>query len=435
MSDPPSDPEPAQRLEDAADPRASIAAQQTTRLRRLLAKSLASNAFYQNKLGELGLRPATFELPSLCELPLTTKQELVVDQRDHPPYGTNLAEPIESYVRLHQTSGTSGSPLRWLDTPTSWRGFLGSWRLVLEACGVRAEDRVFVAFSFGPFIGFWGAFEAAQQLGALTLSGGGLDTGQRLRQIVDHDVTVLISTPTYALRLAETARSGGIDLGDSSIRVTLHAGEPGASVPAVRDRLAAAFGADVFDHAGATEIGAWGYPGRDGRMLIDETRFVAELIDPETARPLELGKEPRSGELVLTSLERIDSPVIRYRTGDLVQLALESDGGRRAYLAGGVLGRVDDMFVVRGVNVYPSAIENIVRQVDDIGEFRALVTRREEMTELELEIECTADRQDDSKRQLERLLRERLSLRVGIRPVDPGSLPRFELKARRFVFD
>ncbi len=414
---------------------AETRAHQTRLLQRLLTRSLESNAFYRDKFSGLGLEPESFEVASLQTLPLTLKSELVRDQLSHPPYGSNLSEPLERYVRLHQTSGTSGAPMRWLDTPESWQAFLGSWRLVLDACGITSSDRVFVAFSFGPFIGFWGAFEAAQQLGALTLSGGALDTRQRLHQLLEHEATVLISTPTYALRLAEVARAQGLDLSNSALRVTLHAGEPGASVPAVRDRLAEAFGARVSDHAGATEIGAWGYPGPDARMFVDESRFVAELIDPDTHEALEVGPEPRRGELVLTSLERVGSPVIRYRTGDLVLMARETDGPRRVFLDGGVLGRVDDMFVVRGVNVYPSAIENIVRQVEGIVEFRAHVTRRDEMTELEIEIECADGTGDRPLEELSRLLRERLSLRVGIQSVAPDSLPRFELKARRFVFD
>ncbi|HVS13952.1 MAG TPA: phenylacetate--CoA ligase family protein [Thermoanaerobaculia bacterium] len=407
------------------------------RLRRVLRAILAGNRFYRAKLaarpGLAELDPESFELADLGRLPLTTKEELVADQREHPPFGSNLSLPLERFVRMHQTSGTQGHPLRWLDTAESWDELIASWSLVYDAVGVTPEDRVFVAFSFGPFIGFWGAFEAAQRRGSLTLTGGALSTAQRLEQILELEATVVVSTPTYALHLLEAARRAGENLRASAVRATVHAGEPGASVRAVRARLEEGWGARCFDHAGATELGAWGYPGPDGVLHLDEERFLAELVDPVSGTPIAPGPEGARGELVLTSLGRVGSPLLRYRTGDLVELVPRA-AGKPTALRGGVLGRIDDMFVVRGVNVYPSAIENVVREIPEITEFRATVRPADGLTELELEVEIAPDCAHDPAAALASLLHRRLALRVPVSTVEPGTLPRWELKARRFRF-
>lgn len=412
----------------------------TEALRSLLALLLDRSAFYRRKLRRLDLEPNSFELEDLPGLPFTTKPELVADHEETPPYGSGLTEPLEHYVRLHKTSGTTGRPLRWLDTAANWAGFLDCWRRVLHAAGVTQDDRILVAFSFGPFIGFWGAFEAAQQLGALTVSGGAQTSRQRLQTVFDEGITVLISTPTYALHLAEVARAEGRDLRSSPVRRLIQAGEPGASVPSTRARLVSSWAAEVYDHAGATELGAWGYPSdHEGTeptdMCVNEDHFLPELIEPTTEAPIPLvaGKAAR-GELVLTSLTRLGSPLLRYRTGDLVDM-LPPDASCPVHrLRGGVLGRADDMFVIRGVNVFPSAVQEVAFSVPGLAEFQADVTRRQGLSELEITVEA-ADGSDPHHvaRQLEGALREQFSMRVPVRlAVEP--LPRFELKARRFSF-
>ena len=175
------------------------------------------------------------------EIPFTTKQQLVEDQANHPPFGTNLSFPVENYTRIHQTSGTAGRPILWLDTPESWDWWLRCWAEVFKGAGVRRGDRVYVAFSFGPFIGFWTAFEAAQRIGLMSISGGGQSTEQRLQSILHREATVLVCTPTYALRLADAAREQGIDMSCSAIRTTIHAGEPGASITETRKRIQESF--------------------------------------------------------------------------------------------------------------------------------------------------------------------------------------------------
>src|SRR6185295_2679320 len=236
----------------------------------------------------------------------------------------------------------------------SWDWWLRCWEEVFKGAGVRPGDRMYVAFSFGPFIGFWAAFEASQRMGVMTISGGGQSTEQRLQSIFQHQATVLVCTPTYALRLADEARLRGLDLSRSAIRITVHAGEPGGSIPETRRRIQEAFGAKTFDHVGMTEMGAYGFECEmQSGMHIIEDEFIAELIDPETLAPVADGQK---GELVLTNLGRVGMPVIRYRTGDLGVISRElCDCGRPwARLIGGVLGRADDMITIRGINVFPS---------------------------------------------------------------------------------
>ena len=394
---------------------------QLRKLRAGLAEVLATNAFWRDRLHDV----RTWD--DFTRLPLTTKAELLADQAEHPPFGTNLTYPIERFVRLHQTSGSSGDqPLRWLDTAESWEWWMRIWAdHVYRAAGVTAADRVFFAFSFGPFIGFWSAFGGAQQLGALCISGGAMTSEQRVRSILDVHATVLLSTPTYALRLAGVANRLGLDLRESGVRATIHAGEPGASIPATRAAIEEAYGATCFDHTGMTELGPTGFScsQRDGIHLID-SEFIFEVLDAE-------GCPSDEGELVATNLGRWGMPLIRYRTGDTVRLSRErcSCGSPFAKLLGGIQGRVDDMFTVRGVNLFPSQVEDIVRRYPEVVEFVIERRRERQMDEVSLLIETTID--DFSTERLEADLRQALGVRLDCRIVERGTLPRPELKAKR----
>ena len=402
------------------------------------------NPFYRAKWQAAGFdSPPT--LDDLTDLPFTTKAELAADQDANPPRGSNLTFPFDRYVRVHRTSGTTGKPLRWFDTPASWQWFLDCWLETYKGAGVGPDDRVFVAFGFGPFVGFWTAFEAAQQLGCLVMPGGHLSTEQRLNVIREEGATVLVATPTYGLRLLEVARQLSVDLAGSSIERTIHGGEPGAGVPAVKRQLAEGFGARVFDHAGATEVGAWGYPCGVGEHLhVFEEEFIVEWLDRTTGellRPLDPGareSDPPLGELLLTNLGRIGSPVVRYRTGDVGRLCAAGCpcGRPTVYLDGGVRARADDMFIVRGVNVYPSSIDAMIREVGGVAEYRATVRERRQMVEVELEIEPEPGREPGLLRlRLQDLFQRRLSLRIPVRIAATGSLPRYELKANRFTLE
>ena len=411
--------------------RSQLEALQLEKLRQLL-EPVAKNPFYQAKLRAAGLeRPADLlDLDGLKQLPFTTKTELSADQAAHPPYGTNLTFGGEAYIRIHQTSGTSGHPLRWLDTEASWHWWGQCWAAVYRAAGVGAQDRIFFAFSFGPFIGFWSAHEGARAIGALAVPGGGMSSLQRLRAILANDISVLVCTPTYALHLGEVAAAAGLDLAASRVRTTIHAGEPGAGLPATRARIEQVWGAKCFDHAGATEVGAWGFScsSREG-LHINEAEFIAEIIDPATGAPAQ------EGELVLTNLGRVGMPVLRYRTGDRARWLEAPCACGRSFrrLAGGVIGRLDDALIVRGVNVYPSAIENIVRAFEPVVEFAVDLRREGALDELEIRLELVGGQADAVCRGVADQVRELLGLRVDVKVVERGVLPRFELKARRFV--
>src|SRR5919204_3800182 len=393
---------------------------------------LKSNAFYRERLHPV----RTWE--DFSHLPLTTKDEIMADQQAHPPFGTNLTFPTEQYTRLHQTSGTSGgAPLRWLDTAESWDWWVRIWAdHVYRSAGVRPDDRIFFAFSFGPFIGFWTAFAGAERLGAMVIPGGAMTTDQRLRTMIELKATVLCCTPTYAIRMAEAAQTAGIDLAASDIRITLHAGEPGASVPATRDMIERSFGAAAFDHTGMTELGPTGVSckARDGVHLI-ESEYVFEVRnDAGTVRAIpETGTA--DGELIATNLGRWGSPLIRYRTGDRVVVPRQpcACGSPFAKMLGGIRGRVDDMFTVRGVNLYPSQVEDIVRRQPAIVEFSIEVRQVRGMEEVTILCECTGGDGEATVARLAHDLRLALGARIECRLVATGTLPRAELKSRRLT--
>jgi len=389
----------------------------------------AGNPFLRAKWGAAGIR-STEDLrgwDDFGRLPFTTKGELAEDQAAHPPFGTNLTYPLERYVRVHQTSGTSGHPLFWLDTQESWDWWARCWGFVLRGAGLGPADRIFFPFSFGLFVGFWAGFEGSRALGALTIPGGGQDSPTRLHWMERLGATALVCTPSYALHLLEVARERGIDPARLPVRVTVHAGEPGAGIPAVRARIEEGWGARAFDHAGMTEMGAYGFEcAEQAGLHVNETEFIAEVVDPVT------GRVAVEGELVLTNLGRLGSPLVRYRTGDRVRLAQTpcACGRTFARLPGGILGRLDDMLIVRGVNVFPTAIEGIVRRFPAVDEFQIEVFRDGALEELRVLVEV-----EDASTTLavSEAFRVDLGLRLEVAAVPPRSLPRYELKARRVV--
>jgi phenylacetate-CoA ligase len=412
-----------------------LRALQWQRLRALVAEALApaeggpGNAFLRRKWQAVGLAGAE-DLrgwDDFARLPFTDKRELVEDQAQHPPFGTNLTYPLARYVRVHQTSGTSGTPLRWLDTDASWAWWARCWAFVLRAAGLGEDDRIFFPFSFGLFVGFWAGFEGARVIGALAIPGGGQDSPTRLAWMERLGATALVCTPSYALHLLEVAREQGLEPAKLPVRVTVHAGEPGAGIPAVRARIQEGWGARAYDHAGLTEVGAWGYEcAEQAGLHVNEAEFIAEVIDPATGAPA------REGELVLTNLGRLGSPVVRYRTGDRVRLAEEPCPCGRTFrrLAGGIQGRLDDMLICRGVNVFPSAIEGIVRRFPAVEEFQIQVFRDGLLDEIRVLVETS---EPGVAAALGHAFRVDLGLRLEVQAVPPRTLPRHELKARRVV--
>jgi phenylacetate-CoA ligase len=416
------------RTLETAD-RAHLEDVQDEKLRRL-GHALNANLFYGEKLRPVGADLARNGLADLAKVPFTTKTELVEDQRTFAPFGRLPSFPLSRYPYFHQTSGTSANPLLWLDTASDWETWVRCWGYVYRAAGVNDNEVAFFAFSFGPYISHWAALDGARRLGVRCIPGGGMNSLQRLQAIQNYGATVVLCTPTYALRLAEVAEENGMNLAAGSVRVTIHAGEPGASVPHVRKCIEKAWGAACFDHAGATEVGAWGFEceAHTGAMHLNEAEFIFEVIDPETQASV---SEELTGELVVTALGRTGMPVVRYRTGDVVVPTREPCpcGRTWARIRGGVLGRTDDMMIVRGVNVYPSAIDDIVRSHAGVVEYEVEVKRHGPLSELLVKVEAGGG---DVPGAIERAFRERLNLGVSVQQVPLGSLPRYESKARRY---
>jgi phenylacetate-CoA ligase len=401
-----------------------------------LLQILPRSGFYVDKLDRAGIDLASVGgLADLKRLPFTTKAELLQEMEQHPPYGRFLTEEVHQYRRQHQTSGTSGRPLRWLDTASSWSALLDTWTAFFRIIGMRPEDRAFFPFSFGPFLGFWTAFDAAARFGCLCLPGGGMSTTARLRFLLDNQANVVFCTPTYALRMAEVAQQEGIDLTGAKVRAIVVAGEPGGSIPATRERIEAAWHARVHDHSGMTEIGPLSIecPVQPGALHPLESDFLIEVIDPDSQQLLPAGSP---GELVVTTLHRLASPLVRYRTGDLVCVGEQPCRCGRALvrLEGGIRGRADDMIVLRGNNFHPSALQTIVHRFAEVAEYRVEVDRSGALPVLRIEVEPHGtDNGVGLADQVAQAVRDQLLFRAEVRTVPPGTLPRFEMKAQRMV--
>jgi phenylacetate-CoA ligase len=403
--------------------RGELRAQQLEKLNRLLACILPTNRFYADRFA--GLPRTLSDLDQLSILPLMSKRDLASDE----PSGLarHLTYPAERYTRYHRTSGTRGHAIGLMDTADDWEWWIETWQYVLDAAGVRADDRVVMAFSFGPFIGFWSAHDAVIARGALVIPTGGMNSLGRLEVIRAMQCTVLFCTPSYAMHLAAVARDHRLDLRSTDVRLLVVAGEPGGSIPSVRRQIEEAWGATVFDHCGATEIGPWGFADAEQRgLVVNEAEFIAEFLPVE--RP---EAAPDDRELVLTTLGRWGAPVIRYRTGDLVRPASRDHHESCCWvlLVGGVLGRVDDMVLVRGVNIYPSAIDEIVREFLEFCEYRVVIRKNGALDQMTVEVEHPDARLEP----IAERLNLRLGLKVGVQRVAAGTLPRSEFKSRRIV--
>lgn len=407
---------------------------QWIKLYALLEKILYSDNFNSRRLRERNIANLASDIKSLddfiARVPFTLKDEVLKDHLDHPPYGTNFTEPLSRYTRFSQTTGTStGQPMAVIDTPASWDAMLACWRQVYRAAGVKPGETIFFAFSFGPFLGFWTGFEAAAR-DCVVIPGGGLSTKARLEMIAHYGATVLCCTPTYALRLGENiGPPSGVVLNQIKIKRVIVAGEPGGCLPTTRTRIRDLWGgAQVFDHHGLTEIGPVSFEDADhpASLNVMEDAYLAEVIDPASGLEIMDGEE---GELVLTTLDRTTSPLLRYRTGDWVCKHVING---RLYLEGGVLGRTDDMAVIRGVNIYPSAIENVVRRFPEVAEFQVEQRKVDAMDDLTLLVELEPGVDEEVLGRIQERLRDTFTLRIPVKPSPPGSLPRFDFKARRW---
>jgi len=411
---------------------------QLTALKEIIDVTNASNPFWQKRFSACGIDndidslEAYFEKMSFCD-----KNDFVADQSAIKPYGTNLSFPIENFTRISQTSGTTGHTIRWLDTHADWEWMVRGWRKIFESAGITHIDTVIFPFSFSPFIGFWLAFEAAVSLQCLTIPAANVSSSLRLKMIVENEVTCICCTPTYAIRLGQVAQEAGINISDTNLRVMILAGEPGGSIPQTRAMISALWsGVNIVDHHGMTEVGPVSYqcPSQWGKLHLMESSYITEVIDFKTNLPVGYGE---TGELVITTLGRFGSPVFRYKTGDMVKLANSTCecGSCEMTLDGGILGRTDDMVIIRGVNLYPSGVESVVRQCSEINEYQVKISNNNGMPEVMIEIETLPiiDHADLVATHLAEKLKERFSLRIAVKIVPSDSLPRYELKSKRWL--
>lgn len=412
--------------------RVRLRSNQWRKLRSIVLNLATTKSFYGTKLHEWKIKVSRMNRihDFIEQVPFTTKADIQADRAANPPFGTNLTRAIHQYTRFCQTSGSStGQPMAWVDTPESWDAMLNCWQRVFDAAGlVKGKDRIFFAFSFGPFLGFWTAYEAAAKE-YLVIPAGGLSSQARLEAMARYDATVLCCTPTYALRLGEMIGApSGVERKSLRINKIIVAGETGGSVPEVRERLEKLWEARIFDHHGMTEVGPVSYETEDmpRQLVVMEEAYLAEIVDPKTGKEVEDGE---CGELVLTTLDRTACPLLRYRTGDWVKKKMHRG---RMLLDGGILSRLDDMVVVRGVNIYPSAVEAVVRQFPEVVEFMVEQRKVDAMDEIELLIEVKANAGQSLIKKVATKLRDTFSLRIPVKLAEPDSLPRHEFKAKRW---
>jgi phenylacetate-CoA ligase len=422
-------------------PREDLQRLQLAKLRRVVEWALARSPHYQRTLAAAGVTPdqlRTFD--DLRRIPFLTRAEWMYGQEAAPPYGTLPAGGPHEAVRLHTTSGTTGrTPLRALDSRKDWTWAAEMWCYGMWSMGIRPADVAYVAFGYGSFIGFWGLHYGLEKLGALTVPGGAQTTEARVRQIIDFGATVVASTPTYALRLAQEADRLGLDLPGSAVRTVVLSGEPAGSIPETKALVERLWGAKAYDTAGMTEISTifmFECAHQPGGAHIIEDHLIEEVVDPATGEPVPYGE---MGERVVTSFGRSMIPLLRYRTADLVRKvpASRCSCGRTFDIyQGGVLGRVDDMKLVRGTNVYARAIEGIVRGYPEVEEFQIRITREGIRDEITVAVEAPVS--DAAWAAMSERLGKELAdahegLRFRVERAEAGSLPRFELKAKRLL--
>jgi len=414
---------------------------QLAKFRRMAAWGYHRSPFYRQLYRQAGLEPGDIKTWSdVARVPKVDKALLKEAQAGEPfPYGSLLCLPLDEVVEFRQTSGTTGKPIYQADSWADWEWWSEAWCYILWSQGYRPRDRVFIPFGYNIFVAFWAGHYAAEKIGCEVVPGGVLDTVARLLKIQELKATALMGTPTYLLNMAEVARNTlGLDPAGLSVEKITCAGEPGASIPGTKRRLESAWGAKVFDHAGATEIGAWSFECREqpGGLHVNEGLFLVEIEDLQTGQTI---TEPgRVGKMIVTAFDRMAQPCIRFDSKDLIEWAPGSCSCGRTFrlIKGGVQGRADDITKVKGVLLSPSAIEAVVRSFPELSdEYEVVVERKGDSERIVLKVEPRPGESDLSEEVLRRLkneLRLKTNLGYGLEVHPPGSLTRYESKARRF---
>jgi phenylacetate-CoA ligase len=414
---------------------------QLKKFKRIFKWAYDHSRFHRSLYDKVGIRPEDIRsFKDIQQVPKVGKSMMRDVQRIDPfPYGDALCVPLEEVSVFRQTSGTTGQPVYQADTWQDWEWWSECWAYILWAQGYRPSDRVFLPFGYNVFVAFWAGHYAAEKIGCEVVPGGVLDTQARILKIRELQATAMMATPTYILGMTETAkRKMDIDTTELSIRRITCAGEPGASISSTKDRMQKAWNAMVFDHAGATEIGAWSFEctRQPGGMHVNEAFFLVEIEDVETGEIIE---EPgRPGKMVITAFDRLAQPCVRFDSKDVIAWDRELCACGRTFrmIKGGVLGRADDITKVKGVLLAPSAIEEVVRSIDGLGdEYEVIVDKLGDIDRIKLKVELLPG-QENRVKAVEIELRDQLRLKTNlgyrIEFYDYGRLPRYEVKAKRF---
>jgi phenylacetate-CoA ligase len=422
-------------------PREKLEELQLRRFKKQMRHVYERTGFYRRKFDKARITPDDIRtLDDIQHVPFTVKEELRDSQIEHPPWGDFLCVPPEDGVRAFQTSGTTGVPVKILVSKTDWTvHFYEQFMHYMYGYGLKPSDVLFVPFHFGLHIAWWGFSTALGQEGVLIIPGGGQSSKDRVKNIFDWTATAVCGTPTYMVHLGEVAQEMGTPLTDSRVKTVVVAGEPGATVASTRRLIEKLWGARCYDDIGSTETTNFGYECifQNGTHVI-ESMFYAECLDMETLKPVEEGD---AGELVLSNLCTESMPLLRYRIKDLVRFNREKCECGRTFLRldGGVLGRADDMFHFAGVNVFPSAIENLIREQEEFAtEYQLVVPPMAAGGRLKIRVEPASpdvprETLDKAAAKLIETVRYRLTVTPEVEIAEPGELPRFEGKAKRVI--
>ena len=412
------------------------------RLQKLVHYVYQNSAFYRSRFKEIGLEPGDIKTLDDYQkkVPFTDKDDFLELQSKSPPYGPTQAMPAEFIAHHAETSGTTGAPLAIPYSLYDTMRYGESWCPAFWATGIRPTDSFYFAFGWGNFAGFWSAYWGVRRFGGKVISGGGLNTEGHISAIQRLKPTVIISTPTFALRLAAVAKEMGVNLEDSSVNYTMHAGEPGpTALPAMKKEILEAWGAqNAGELLGIAEIDAFAPCNSIGDGVhVDEMSVYSWVIDPDTGKEVSEGE---IGEHVVTSYTNGTQPLLNYRTHDLVRPRYSCPSGRTwLKFEGSVLGRTDFMITLRGTNVYPTAVENILGDIDGVSSnYELHMTQDEGNDEMEIKFEpekvIPETKWAELSNQVQQVVRDKLKVRMKVTPSPPSSLPRYDLKTKR-VFD
>ena len=422
-------------------PREKVRALQLNKFKRMFRWAYENSRFHRALYDDAGITPEDIHsFEDIHRVPAIEKSMMRDIQRKDPyPYGDALCVPLEDVAVFRQTSGTTGQPVYQPDTWQDWEWWSECWAFILWAQGYRPADRVFIPFGYNIFVAFWAGHYAAEKIGCEVVPGGVLDTQARILKIQELKATAMMATPTYVLGMADTARNKmNIEPSALTIDKITCAGEPGASIPATKKRIEDAWDARVYDHAGATEIGAWSYEciHQPGGIHVNEAFFLVEIVDIDTGSIID---EPgKRGKMIITALDRFAQPCVRFDSKDVIEWdERECPCGRTFRLIkGGVVGRADDITKVKGVLLAPAAIEEVVRSIEGLGdEYEVVVDKLGDVDRIKLKVEFMPGKEDSAKAiegRLKDQLRLKTNLSYRIEFYDYGSLPRYDVKARRF---